>query len=180
MYCTIQEAWPDIPFSHNISNSSNSVSHVHFENNINNNKTNNKNIDDDGKKRYSLSEKEYHDYQKFLHDQSNKNDNDIEHFVDNNHHKKIIKQNKKLKYQYDHDSDSEIEIIHNIDCENCIEHISKCRKCLKKLYMKYNCVGNRNNNIFNMLNKDQKEILSVVLAGILVIILLQLLMGKNN
>jgi len=177
MYCSIEEAWPNYP-QNNIMNRNNDYPSI---NNIN---KNNKNND-----LYSISKKEYEEYQQFLKAKQEQEqeqeqeqrqiikrqeqeqrqpyyrqsyDNSIEHFVDSK-----MKNNNNLDYD-------------EIKCDYILDHIHKCDKCLKKVYMKYNCVGNRNNNIFNMLDKNQKEVLSIVLTGILVILLLQLFAGKEN
>ena len=168
MYCSIEEAWPDHSF--NKINKNNKP--VIYEDLTNKNKT------------YSLSEKEYQDYQNFLHEKTNT----IEHFIDKKQPPKIKYQNNNYRnyHHYDNnddnndDNNNDDNNSHDINCDNLLRHLQKCDKCLRKVYMKYNCVGNKNNNLLNMLDKSQKEVLSVVLTGILVIILLQILIGNNN
>lgn len=178
MYCSIEEAWPNYPSNHlmnrNNNLSSNKNQEIIRENFIQPESLTEEN-NSTSKNLYSISQKEYNEYQTFLkektkQEKSNQENDLIEHFIDN-------KKPKKQSINQNDDSESEYD---DIKCEYILNHIHKCDKCLKKIYMKYKCIGNKNNNVLNMLDKNQKEVLTVVLTGILVIILLQLIVGKNN
>ena len=192
MYCSIEEAWPNYPQNNIINRNNDSPS-------INNINKNNKNND-----LYSISKKEYEEYQQFLkakqeqeqeqEQEQNKEQRQIIKRQEQEQRQIIKRQEQEQRQPYyrqsydnsiEHFVDSKMNNNNNLDydeikCDYILDHIHKCDKCLKKVYMKYNCVGNRNNNIFNMLDKNQKEVLSIVLTGILVILLLQLFAGKEN
>lgn len=155
MYCSLQEAWPDYQFGNNTNQESNVKNNIQMANKhvniIENNDSatetkNNTNI-------YTLSKNEYEEYQRFLHNKTNKNNIAIEHFT----------------------LDDKIEShVNSLKCNDVLNHVHNCDICLRHIYKRYNCLGNREHNMFNMLSKDQKDIISVILVGILVILILQM------
>jgi hypothetical protein len=60
-----------------------------------------------------------------------------------------------------------------------LNHLDTCDICLKRVYKKYTCLGN-NEDIFNkLITKDNKEVITVILIGFLVILTLQIFKTKE-
>lgn len=63
------------------------------------------------------------------------------------------------------------------NCDDILAHIQKCDYCMKEIYKRYNC-NNMNINMLASLSKEQKDIISIILIGLLVLLVLQLF--KND
>jgi hypothetical protein len=116
-------------------------------------------------------------------------DNEIEEF-------KLFKANKKSKnnkYEYEqeyehehkdnieHYTETEDNTINksNITCDMILNHLDKCDICLKRVYKKYTCLGNHENIINKLITKDNKEVITVILVGFLIILTLQIFKTKE-
>lgn len=163
MYCSLEEAWPDYhPNVHNVKQSQSNIVHTNNNSSI------------------SISDEEYKEFIKFKEDSKK---NITEHFIDISTTKQNVP-NSKINYRHKKnipiDSDSEYESDHDINCDKIIEHIGSCKKCLNKIYAKYRCSGNKNDSFMEIFNKEQKDLFSVALLGIIVIIILHILCDKKN
>ena len=70
--------------------------------------------------------------------------------------------------------------------QDILDHIHNCEHCMREIYKRYNCGGKSmlNMSVLNQLNinslvsKENKEIVTIMLLGLLVILILQLF--RNN
>lgn len=86
--------------------------------------------------------------------------NDVETEIEQ---KKVIKQEIRKK-------------LNSCNCDDILDHIHNCPDCLQKIYTRYNCIGTMDNSFLKaVLTQENKEKLTIVLTGILVILVLQLL-----
>lgn len=111
---------------------------------------------------------------------------------------KLFKANKKSKnnkYEYEHEHkhednhDHDHNIEHytedttnnksNITCDMILNHLDTCDICLKRVYKKYTCLGNNEDILNKLITKDNKEVITVILIGFLVILTLQIFKTKE-
>lgn len=94
------------------------------------------------------------------------NNQHFKHTQNNNIHEHF--KESQLKYNDNH--------LTTQNCKNILFHIQNCDVCIKEIYKKYMCMNAKYYNPFNnLITKENKEIISVVLIGLLVILVLQLL-----
>jgi hypothetical protein len=161
MYCSLTEAWPAL-YPDNKSEPIRS-----------------KNDDT-----VNVSEKDYIEFKKYIETRENSKEmnakkykNNIEHFEETG-----VKKYKNNIEHFENPKDDELkEEVHkyhkihrDMDCDEMLDHIHNCKSCMKKMYMRYNCFGNKDNNIFSDMIKENKDIVTVVIIGIMIILILHL------
>lgn len=146
MYCSLTEAWPAL-YPDNKSESRQS-----------------KNDDT-----VNVSEKDYIEFKKYIETRENSKETEVKKYKNNIEHfensKDVELKEEVHKYH---------KIHRDIDCDEILDHIHNCKSCMKKMYMRYNCFGNKDNNIFSDMIKENKDIVTVVIIGIMIILILHL------
>lgn len=182
MYCSIDEAWPAIDHMKNKPNT---------DDNYESRQPNNQTI----KKRLAFAGKEHELYEEFEQFINSKKNKTVEHYNEydmdsnihthSNLHSNQHNQNHSNQHNQNHNNLHSNQHNHTNNnthnkCDDIFEHINNCEICMKRVYKQFNCIGRVNTfdflSVFN--NNENKQVMSVVLTGLLVILILQLF--KNS
>jgi hypothetical protein len=169
MYCSIEEAWPELEI-----NKRNSIKR------------------EDAKQseqvvKYNVLEEplrinadDYDDFKLFMNLKNNSGTREsLQQIINNknknsNVHTKLAPTSSNLLETFDDNKNNKCNIV--------IEHIQNCDECLKNLYRKYNLLikpstvlSDLSKTFNNMITPENKDIVSVVLFGLLVILTLHLI-----
>jgi hypothetical protein len=107
-------------------------------------------------------------------------DNDeIEEFKQFKAHKNSNQKNTNNTSHYheheiEHFTDDKSGNTVNITCDMILNHLDNCDVCLKRVYKKYTCLGNKEDILSKLITKENKEVITVILIGFLVILTLQI------
>ena len=167
MYCSIDEAWPK------------KIDHLKDKNPNNDLICNNKTEEP-----VKMSSDLYEEFKNFMN--LKKKETYIEEFAEqnparaelgkiNNHNNNNNNNHNNHNNHYEYNNEHKKHNIH-FNCDDYFEHINNCDICMKKVYKNFNCLGKNNGLEFlSMLNiNENKQVISVVLMGVLVILILQL------
>jgi len=176
MYCSLEEAWPQMNINKQFQNNSNNFKRSLQSKNYDTSTISQNNDDDD----YIDNSPNRKQNNKFRSSGNELPDN----FKNNKN------SNNKILEFFNDDKNSNISSnkINNLKCDDVLDHISNCNECLRNIYKKYNLFGIPHNglsqlNIFTelsngfnkLITKENRDVVTVVLIGLLVILILQLL-----
>jgi len=151
MYCSIDEAW---------NNYSNFKPHSHSH------------------KNNSLNNSHHMSHSQEINDDNDALLKDFKHFLSlKNKADEPIVANKKIEHFNESLVPTTKEMQQsNMNHQYFLDHISSCEECSRMIYKRYNY--GRNNNILNLITDENKDLISVVLIGILTILILHLFNSK--